>query len=245
MKYLLFLMLSVAVIGTYGQTITGIVVNKATGQPVNGALVSVGTATAFTNTLGEFSIVAPAFADSIRIIHFAYKPYTVRINKAISMLHILLQPASISLNSVTIRSSRSFKQDSIANRQEYAKQFNYKGPRVVDAFIPTSYQPGQLVSINLLLLIQALTKKSTNEYKFNKILLRDEHADYVDHKFNRGIVERITNLKGDTLSAFITQYRPSFEYAQQASEYDIQVYIKDCLKKFGKEGIKGSDPFAK
>jgi hypothetical protein len=243
MKYLLLFILFAATIGCYAQTITGTVADKRTLEPVNGALVSVGTARVFTNTQGEFSIDLPALADSLKIIHFAYKPYTVHINKSVTPLHIWLQPTGISLNGVTIQGSRNFKKDSINNRLEYSKQFNYKGPRVIDAFIPSSYQPGQFISINLLTLIQALTKKSTNEYKFNKILIRDEQADYVDHKFNRGIVEQITNLKADSLSAFIAQYRPAFSFTQQASDYDMQVYIKDCLKKFQKEGFKGTDPF--
>jgi hypothetical protein len=193
MKYLLMLIILVSYCSSYGQNITGIVVDKTTKQPVNGALVSLGSSKTYTNTSGGFEIITNALNDSLKVVHFAYKTYTISISKAITTLHIELEPAVISLNIVTVHGDRDFKKDSIENRFAYAKQFNYKGPAVMDAFTGNlNKQPGELISINPLLLIAALTKKSTPEYKFNKILIRDEHEQYVDEHFNKGIVSRIT-----------------------------------------------------
>jgi hypothetical protein len=229
---------------SYGQKITGSVVDKTTKQPVSGALVSLGKLKTLTNKLGEFEIAVSELNDSLKIVHFAYKTYTVLINKATTTLHIELEPAVISLNVVTVHGDRDFKKDSIANRIAYAKQFNYKGPTIMDAFTGNpDKQPGELISINPLLLIAALTKKSTPEYKFNKILIRDEQAEYVDRKFNRGIVSGITGLKGDTLSVFLTTYRPTYLFAKSATDYDMEIYIRDSFKAFEKDGISGADPF--
>ena len=149
------------------------------------------------------------------------------------------------LNEVTIYGDRNFKKDSLINRVEFARQFNYKRPRVIDAFTNgTNFSPGQLISINVLLLIQALTAKSTPEYKFNKLLIKDEHEQFVDEHFNRGIVTRITLLKGDTLSAFLVEYRPAYAFVLKATDYDMEVYIKGCFEKFRKDGVKWANPFA-
>jgi hypothetical protein len=159
-------------------------------------------------------------------------------------LHIELEPTVISLNTVTVRGNRDFKKDSIENRIAYAKQFNYKGPTVMDAITGNlNKQPGELISINPLLLIAALTKKGTPEYKFNKTLIRNEQADYVDRRFNRGVVSRITHLKGDTLSEFLIRYRPTYQFAKKTTDYDMEVYIKESFKKFKREGFTGSNPF--
>ena len=86
-------------------------------------------------------------------------------------------------------------------------------------------QPGDIISINPLLLIAALSKKSTPEYKFKQMLISDEHEQYVDEHFNKGIVSQITGLQGDTLSAFLTQYRPTYEFVLKATGVMIWMFI--------------------
>ncbi len=243
MKYLLLLILLGTFACTYSQKVTGFVIDKTSKQPVSGALVSAGSAKTYTNLSGGFEIDVAASSDSLKITHFSYKTYTVAVSKIATVLRIELEPSVISLNTVTIRGDRDFKKDSIENRIAYAKQFNYKGPTVMDAFTGNSNkQPGDLISINPLILIAALTKKSTPEYKFNKILIRDEHEQYVDEHFNKGIVSRVTGLSGDTLSVFLTQYRPAYQFVLKATDYEMEVYIKECFKKFEKSGFAGPDP---
>ncbi|MEO6977361.1 MAG: hypothetical protein ABI113_03250, partial [Mucilaginibacter sp.] len=163
-------------------------------------------------------------------------------------LHIELEPAKIVLNEVVVRSNRErdFKRDSAANREFYAKQFNYKAPKVINAFIPAASalnNTSQLLTVDVITLVRALTKKSSRQYKFNKVLLRDEKTDYINQKFSHGLVARVTGLKGDTLSAFVIQYRPDYAFAHKATDYDMELYIKNCYKKFLKEGVKGDDLF--
>ena len=243
MKYLLLFTFIFAALHGYGQQIKGKVVDNNTKLPINGAIVSVGNKVVFTNILGEFSIAATE-NDSLKVTCFAYKPYRLLVSNTMETLHIELEPAKIVLNEVTIHSNREreHKKDSAYNRQFYAKEFNYKGPKIIDAFVPSasvSNNTSQLLTIDVITLVKALTKKNTHEYKFNKLLLRDEQTEYINQKFNHGIVSRVTGLKGDTLSAFIVQYRPTYKFAHKATDYDMELYIKECYKKFLKEGIKG------
>jgi hypothetical protein len=246
MKYLLLLSAILAALSSYGQKIKGTVVDKTTNLPVSGAMISWGNSKTYTNTAGVFEITAPTLNDSLKIIHFTYKTYTATVSKAISTLHIELEPAVILLNQVTVHGEKNFKKDSVNNRIVYAKQFNYKGPTVMDAFTGNpNKQPGELISINPLLLIAALTKKSTPEYKFNKTLIRDEQADYVDRKFNGNIAALVTDLKGDTLKEFLLRYRPTYQFAQKTTDYDMKVYIKESFEKFKTGGFKGDNLFKK
>jgi len=246
MKYLLLALILVSDITAFGQKISGIVIDKSSREPVAGALVSTGEKTVRTDKLGEFEINESYPADSLKISALGYKTLIIAISKTNEFITINLEPKITNLNEVTIYGDKSFKKDSLANRQDFARQFNYKGPRVIDAFTGGgNYVPGQLISINMLLLVQALTKKSTPEYKFNKILLRDEHEQYVDEHFNRGKVSRITNLRGDTLLTFLVKYRPDYEFVLKATDYDMDVYIKDCYKKFERGGFAIKGPFVK
>ncbi|MFI5137454.1 MAG: carboxypeptidase-like regulatory domain-containing protein [Sphingobacteriales bacterium] len=242
-KYLLLLLILLTGVDAFGQKITGFVTDKTTKQPLSGALVRLGSSHTFTNISGAFEITIPSVYDSLKVTHFAYKSYTLAISKETTILHIELEPMVTKLNEVTVHGNTDFKQDSIENRNAYAKQFNYTGPKVMDAFTGNSdKQPGDIISINPLLLVAALTQKSSPEYKFKKMLISDEHEQYVDEHFNKGIVSRITGLSGDTLSVFLKQYRPAYQFVLKVTDYEMEVYIKESFKKFKEEGFKSVDP---
>ncbi|WP_309331472.1 carboxypeptidase-like regulatory domain-containing protein [Mucilaginibacter sp.] len=240
----LFLLICIAFcLPVYAQKVTGLVIDRATKQPISGVAIKAALVATRSNQLGQFEITISHPDDSLKIIHPGYQTRFVAAGKPNVLLTIELTPTVNNLNEVTIYGDRNFKKDSLANRADYARQFNYKGPRVIDAFTNgANFSPGEFFSINLLTLIQALTKKSTPEYKFNKLLIRDEHEQFVDEHFNRGIVSGITPLKGDTLAAFLLQYRPGYDFAKKSTDYDMEVYIRACFKKFKDAGYKNVDP---
>ena len=244
MKYLLLILFLIPAFAASGQQVSGIVTDKATNQAVSGAMISIGNSKTMTNQTGRFEI-ALAHGDSIKVVHFAYKTYIAAIRKTQTLILVQLEPKVTALNEVTVHATRDFKQDSIANRLNFAKQFNYTGPKVMDAFTGNSdnRQPFELISVNPLLLVAALTKKSSPEYKFKQKLIGDEHEQYVDEKFNRGIVSTITGLQGDTLSTFLVSYRPTYEFAVKATVYDMEVYIREKFKLFEMDGVRGANPF--
>lgn len=246
MKYFLLTIILFSSFTAFGQKISGMVIDKATKEPIAGATVNAETTTVRTDKLGEFEIGTAHPADSLKISALGYKTLFVTAGKTNEFITVELESKITPLREVTIYGDKSFKKDSLANRQDFAKQFNYKGPRVIDAFTGGgNYVPGQLISINVLLLVQALTKKSTPEYKFNKVLIRDEHEQYVDEHFNRGVVSRVTTLQGDTLLTFLVQFRPTYEFVLKSTDYDMEVYIKDSYRKFKQQGFTVKGPFVK
>ena len=246
MKYIFLFLVLLTGASAFGQKVSGVVIDKLSKQPVPGALVRIGKNNTRTNQAGQLEIAISHPSDSLKISAMTYKTAIVPAGKPNVFITIELEPKTTNLNEVTIYGDKSFKKDSLANRADFKKQFNYKAPRVIDAFTNGgNYVPGQLISINVLLLVQALTKKSTPEYKFNKVLIRDEHEQYVDEHFNRGNVSRITNLQGDTLLAFLVKYRPAYEFVLKSTDYDMEVYIKDCYQKFAKDGFATKGPFIK
>jgi hypothetical protein len=233
---------------TYGQQIKGKVIDKDTKLPLNSAIITLGKKQTITNTFGEFSITGAADKDSLKINHTGYKTVVLYIiSSTVEDIRIEMEPAKFVLKEVIIHANREsdYKKDSIENRTAYAKQFNYTGPKLMDAFVSNKpiKNTSELVSIDVITLIKVFTKKSTPEYKFHKVLLRDEQAEYVDQKFNRGIAAKVTDLKGDTLSRFLTRYRPTYQFAKKATDYEMINYIKDSCNKFKQDGFKGSDLF--
>jgi len=61
---------------------------------------------------------------------------------------------------------------------------------------------------------------------FQKRLNQEEQDKYVDHRFTRAIVRKITGLNGDSLNTFMSNYRPSYEFTQISNDYEFLEYIK-------------------
>jgi hypothetical protein len=130
------------------------------------------------------------------------------------------------LKGVTVR-PRSYRMDSIQNRIDYAKIFNYEKPKI---------QPvinGVGVGFDLDEIIRMFQfRKNKNTLAFQRRLLQQEEDKFIDHRFNKQLVKRLTNLSGEKLDSFMTIYRPSFLFCQVASDYDLGEYIKNCYELF-------------
>ena len=143
---------------------------------------------------------------------------------------ISLQLKSVVMDEVKIK-SRSYRMDSIQNRIDYAKVFNYQK---VTLGSMTSIGPTG-AGIDLQELIRLFQfKKNKAMLSFQQRLLDQEREKFVDHKFNRPLVRRLTELDGEQLERFMQRYRPSYEFIISTTEYDFQLYIKSCGELFKK-----------
>jgi hypothetical protein len=111
--------------------------------------------------------------------------------------------------------------DSLANRNEYRKVFDYD-PEFGSA-------PGS--GFGLGISFEALF----NPRKFRRMealktrLEREEKDKYVDHRFTKALVKRITGLAAPALDSFMIEYRPSYDILKTfETDYDYYSYIKSC-----------------
>ena len=148
----------------------------------------------------------------------------------INQFDIAMKLKSNVMEEVRIR-SRSYRMDSIQNRKDYAKIFNYKKPTVGSM---TSIGPnGAGIDIQELIRLFQFKKRKATE-KFQTRLIEQEKEKFVTHRFNKGLVIRLTGLQGAQLEDFMERYRPSYEFTVTSSEYDFQMYIKRAFEEYGK-----------
>jgi len=69
---------------------------------------------------------------------------------------------------------------------------------------------------------------------FQKRLLQEEHIKFVDHRFNKALVRRLTMLEGNQLDSFMRVFRPSYTFTKVSGDYEFQQYIKTSLYRFNK-----------
>ncbi|MCX8019250.1 MAG: hypothetical protein N2747_02000 [Chitinophagaceae bacterium] len=140
------------------------------------------------------------------------------------------------LKEVKVR-PRSYRQDSLQNRQDYAKYFNYKKPGLSVA--PAQYGAG--IGFDLEALINMFRfRHHRNMLAFQKRLIIQEQEKYVDYRFSKALVRRLTSFEGERLDSFMRMYRPSYFFITTVNEYDFQLYIKEAAQQF----LAGAKPEA-
>lgn len=136
------------------------------------------------------------------------------------------------LKEVKIR-PKNYRYDSIQNRQTYAKAFNYQKP-TLKAVTPTY---GSAMGFDLDEIINMFRfKRNRSMLSFQQRLLLEEEDKFIDHRFNKALVRRLTLLDAAELDSFMQVYRPSYVFTKFSGDYEFQLYIKNALGRF-KRGL--------
>jgi hypothetical protein len=125
--------------------------------------------------------------------------------------------------------SRNYLTDSLENRREYANVFNYHANTLTN--MKMTQHAGLGVGLDMDMFFNG--KERRRMEAFQTRLEEEEHDKYVDHKFTRAIVKKITGLDTPALDTFMKQYRPTYEFIQScATEYEFYHYIQEWGKFF-------------
>jgi hypothetical protein len=105
-----------------------------------------------------------------------------------------------------------YRYDSIQNRIDNAKGFNYKKPSLGITSNP-NYNPGGLtVGFDLEAIINMFRFKRNQNMEFlQKRLIDQEQEKYVNFRFSKAFVRKITLLKSPELDTFKTPLRTRYK----------------------------------
>lgn len=234
MKYFfLYLSLILSAVAQGQITVRGTVYDKSkvTGVPDVMVVTTRGMYT-LTDSLGKYAI--PVFdSDSITFI-LGGKP-TVKfattqipdMNNFNLSLGIEVPSKYKVLDEVKIY-ARNYKQDSIENREMYANIFRFEKPG-----IKPTMSPDGAVGADLNEIINVFRFKRNARLKaFRARLIEQEEESFINHRFSRNFVSRITGFKHNKLDTFMVWYRPDFAFTQEADEVMFNSYIIQSMYKF-------------
>lgn len=139
-------------------------------------------------------------------------------------------PVSIITLPIVETRPRNYRQDSIQNRADYAKIFEYEKPKFSNTV------EGILVfDLERSIEIAFRRKYTKRMLAFQGRLINEEQEKFVRHRFSKALIRKLTQLTEDSLiSNFITDYLPSYEFTRSANDYDFHNYIRQSYKKFMK-----------
>lgn len=144
--------------------------------------------------------------------------------------------------------TKNYKQDSILNRQTYAKAFNYRKPGIrfsQNNQTASNYVPGSVTAgLDLDEIINSFRfKRNRQMLAFQQRLEQDEQDKYVDHRYSKYLVKKLTQLDGKQLDEFMSFYRPGYEETLAMNDLELGYYVEQCYKNyvFLKEHKTGSN----
>lgn len=221
----------------WGQvTVHGTVYNMYRTRPLDRvSVISTSGRGTITDSSGNYQITVPD-NDSIWFSYLgrATTKYPVRQINTLSNFDIALHVEATELKEVNVM-PRSYHMDSLQNRKDYEKYFDFKKPNPF-TLADGSSGLGMGAGFDLDQIIRYFQFNRTRRLlAFQKRLVEDEEDKYVDHRFNPSIVLRVTHLQGDELDSFMTKYRPSYEFCKRATDYDLLEYTKLAFEEYQRE----------
>jgi plasmid maintenance system killer protein len=126
---------------------------------------------------------------------------------------------------------KNYKLDSLQNRMDYAKIFNYQKPKLKTV----TPQFGVGAGFDLDEIINMFRfRRNRSMAAFQQRLLLEEQEKFIDHRFSKALVRRLTLLEGKELDSFMRVFRPSYMFSKLSGDYEFQQYIKTALSRFKK-----------
>jgi hypothetical protein len=181
-----------------------------------------------TDSLGKYRILVSE-NDSV---YFSYQnrvtgKYPVAKMEDQTQFNMSLHIRVFELPNVTVR-GHTYRSDSLMNRQEYAKYFNFSKPNPFHSINigPTGVgmDPNEIINMFRF-------KRNRQLAELQERLIRDEQDKYVDYRFNKSFIRKLTRLDGEPLRLFMIKYRPPYDYAVLTNELEMGYYIQQCYRK--------------
>lgn len=220
-------------------TVAGTVFDSSKRNYVENVMV-VGTGGKFatTDSMGRYKIVVTE-KDSLSFI-YQNKPtqkfavaQIANLSQFDISLHVNIKGGYHTLKEVVVF-SKSYRQDSAENRELYGDIYNFRKPT-----IRTSLSPDGIAGADVDEIINMFRFKRNKRLKaFQNRLEKQEQDNYVNYRFNKNFVRRITQLKGAELDTFMVRYLPTYEFASTADEVTFNKYILNASYAYKFELLK-------
>jgi hypothetical protein len=207
-------------------------------------------ANTITDSLGKFTIDVTK-KDSVFFTFLSKKTlkYPIDTIADLSNFEIALYVDATWLPAVKVRNS-NYKFDSMANRQQYAKVFNFRKPGLKFTSSPSSassYIPGSVTAgLDLDEIINMFRfKRNRQILSMQERLMQEEQDKYIAHRFTKVLVQKLTNLKGGALDSFMVASQPSYELLLTMNDIELGYYIEQCYHSYQNGSFVGYPSYLK
>ncbi|UAY52165.1 hypothetical protein [Ferruginibacter albus] len=128
--------------------------------------------------------------------------------------------------------SNTYRQDSLENRIDNRDVFGYQKPGI--STTTDSYSGGAGLDLDELINVFRF-RRNRQLQSLQKRLEEEEQDKYIDYRFNKRLVKRITRLDSAELDTFMKIYRPDYLFTSTSSTVQFYQYILDASYQFKSE----------
>lgn len=187
---------------------------------------STGGGLAYTDSVGQYRILVMP-RDSVS---FSYRGKTtawfpVRDIKYTQGFDISLQ-ITVNDRYKTLKEviviARSYRQDSLENRERYRKVFEFENGLAINE---GGIDPNSIINL-------FRVRRNRSMRSFQNRLLAEEAEKFVNYRFNKTMVKNLTGLEGVDLDRFMTAYRPTYDFTAASTEYEFYQYTLEASRLF-------------
>lgn len=189
-----------------------------------------------TDSLGKFSLSLNE-NDSLyfSFLNKSTPKYSVKDIQNPGAFDISIQRKIKELPGVFVK-QKNYRLDSLQNRLDYEKIFDYKKPGLKTSMNSSDVNPVAGLDLDELINVFKF-KKNKRMLAFQRRLEQDEKEKYINHRFNKGLIRKLTGLNSPEIDSFMVGYRPSYEMAIQFNDLEFGQFIVEAYKYY-KAGIK-------
>lgn len=207
-------------------TVTGLVADIETrvglpGVTIINKVTRMGT---ITDESGRFTIDAD-LGDTLQLTMLTYNMKELPVPAVSMFINVYMTKKIFDLGQVTVQ-GRNYLRDSLATRDEYGRYFNYHKPGAKDILRTLPAHPITAITY----LVPSKARKRQEHFK--EQLVYWEKEKYVDNRYNEDLVAKMTRLSGDDLDSFMHRFRPGYQFLQEATDYDLMLYIKQSFQQY-------------
>lgn len=235
-KFVAILILMCFSMNTQAQfiTVSGVVYDISGLRPIESVVVSNGHQQTITDSIGRYTITAKP-KDSLWFSLFGKNSQKFPIDTVTDPTHfdVMIHVAGYDLPEVKVRNSY-YRFDSIQNRLDYAKYFNYQAPSIKFSNNQQMLGSGGLtigLDLDGIINMFRFHKNRNLEFLQNR-LLTQEHDKYIDYRFTKRFVKKITHLEGEELDKFMAFSRPSYELLGLLNDLELGLLIQNRFKEY-------------
>ena len=229
--------------------LSGTVYDYFNKKPLDAVTVQTSTGSkTITDSTGKFVIMVSK-EDSVWFSYLSKntQKYPVDTISDLSNFEVALYVAANWLPAVKVRNS-NYTFDSLQNRLEYAKVFNFRKPGLkLSSPSPSSYVPGSVTAgLDLDELINMFRfKRNRQLLSMQERLIEEEQDKYINHRFTKYLVHKLTPLSGYELDSFMAIIKPSYELLQTMNDIELGYYIQQCYKIYQNKNRTNNNLFLK
>ncbi|WP_025141598.1 hypothetical protein [Pedobacter jeongneungensis] len=179
----------------------------------------------YNNTKGEFSTFAIP-GDTLVAALSGYGVDTM-VFKGQTAMYFQLKTLGIRLRDVVIQRKR------LTPQQLYEKnvqEYRYQTMKGSSKDLLNLGNGG--VGLGIDAIYNLLSRQGRNARHLQKILEKDYREDLIDYRFNANLVRQVLGIKDDELTDFMQQYRPTYQFVLDATDYSFNQFIRNAYKSY-------------